>query len=604
MSEHVIITGGRVYRVPAEGGDVDDILGWIVEAYGQPAAVAALSRQQVLARIGRSAIPAGFPDPDVVVGDAGRESGGVTRGWLASTVQAWEASATTDVQPEEDTVPAETDAGGGDEEWRPGARRWEGVSTAADARAAILTSRGALTPSGAVLTRGPLPTGADLARFVWHRWPTKPAQMPQIWVTAPALMAAGMKPPKTAPSSSDELAGPIGKLFGCQITSAKAGWFTATFDRADEQAGDARRVHLVLLPFLWLDAAEQRPKDLGIVGMRGTESMLPDDEDDEDGAAAALGERIAWVAEFAEGVMPAARPATVGAALLDAVRRRGRQPHRIEACPLPATVYAETPRLDPDIERWTHGGHKARGDQVDVIVDQRAAYLASAGQVELGYGGEPVELSKIDPSVFVEKSPPYGIWRVTTPPAASLDGLTRRLPLPHENMQWEAEATFWTTTRAIQQLVAPVDDGGAGLSAAELGISGAWLWPQHGRLLRTWADILRVKLAEATEAGRQDRIDLIKNVYKAFLGRMSGAQHPPGQRHYQQPVWAASIRADTRWRALRYATRTAATLDLYPISARDIDTFVYRLPADRDPAVLTEESEANGRYRVKQIVGE
>lgn len=604
MSEHVIITGGRVYRVPAEGGDVDDILGWIVEAYGQPAAVAALSRQQVLARIGRSAIPAGFPDPDVVVGDAGRESGGVTRGWLTSTVQAWETSATTDVQPEEAAAPAETDAGGDDGEWRPGARRWEGVSTAADGRAAILTSRGAIAPSGAVLTRGPLPTGADLARFVWHRWPNKPAQIPQIWVTAPALKAAGMKPPKTAPSSSDELAGPIGKLFDCQITSAKAGWLTATFDRADEQGGDSRRVHLVLLPFLWLDAAEQRPKDLGIAGVRGTDSMLPDDEEDEDAAAAALGERIAWVAELGEGVMPAARPATVGAALLDAVRRRGRQQHRIEACPLPATVYAETPRLDPDIEKWTHGGHKARGDQVDVIVDQRAAYLASAGQVELGYGGEPVELSKIDPAVFVEKNPPYGIWRVTTPPAASLDGLTRRLPLPHANMQWEAQATFWTTTRAIQQLVAPVDDGGAGLSAAELGISGAWLWPQHGRLLRTWADILRAKLAEATEAGRQDRIDLIKNVYKAFLGRMSGAQHPPGQRHYQQPVWAASIRADTRWRALRYATRTAATLDLYPISARDIDTFVYRLPADVDPAVLTEESEANGRYRVKQIVGE
>ena len=132
----------------------------------------------------------------------------------------------------------------------------------------------------------------------------------------------------------------------------------------------------------------------------------------------------------------------------------------------------------------------------------------------------------------------------------------------------------------------------------------AWVWPQHGRLLRTWADVLRAKLAEATAAGRQDQIDLVKNIYKAFLGRMSGGQHPPGQRIYQQPVWAATIHADTRWRALRYATRIATTVDLYPIAARDIDTFVYRIPAELDPAVLTEDSEANGKYRVKRIVGE
>lgn len=611
--EHVISTGGRTYRVPAGDEDVDAFLAWLVESRGEPATVAALSRQQVLARIARSAIPAGFPEPDVVIGDAGRDSGGYTRGWLAASVAAWECVqatvADTGVEGVVDDVGDDTggpaqQAGESEPEWRPGARRWSGVSASADTRVAILTSRGALTPSGVVLTRGPLPTGADLARFVWHRWPTKPAQTPQVWITAPALVAAGMTPPKRPPTASDDLSATVGQVFGCQVTAAKAGWFTAVFNRADaepgtESAADGRRVHLVLLPFLWLDPAGQRPKDLGVAGTRGTATELPADED---AAAAVLGGRIAWVAEFGEGVLPAARPASVGAALLDAVRRRGRSAHRIEACPLPDTVYAETPRLDPDIENWKNMPHDAKGDRVDVEVDQRAAYLASAGQVELGYGGVPVELSKADPAVFAEKNPPYGLWRVTTPPAASLDGLSRRLPLPHGYMQWDEPATFWTTTRAVQHLVAPVEDGGAGLATGELRIDGAWVWPQHGRLLRTWADILRAKLAEATAAGRQDQIDTIKNIYKAFLGRMAGGQHPPGQRHYQQPVWAATIHADTRWRALRYATHIATTLDLYPIAGRDIDTFVYRIPADLDPAVLTEDSDANGKYRVKRIV--
>lgn len=615
--EHVITTAGGTYRVPVGDADVDAYLAWLVESRGVAAPVAALSRQQVITRIGRSAIPAGFPDPDVVIGDAGRDSGGYVRGWLVSTVTAWEGKQVTadarDADSDDSGVGDVSGASGAAAtagepgEWRPGVRRWEGVSAAADSGVAILTSRGALTPSGVVLTRGPLPTGADLARFVWHRWPSKPAATPQVWVTGAALSAAGMTPPKRPPTSSEDLAAAVGKVFGCRVSSAKAGWFTAGFDRVDvepgtDSAAGRRRVHLVLLPFLWLDPADQRPKDVGVAGTLDTDTALPDDED---AATAVLAERIAWLAEFGEGVLPAARPATVGAALLDAVRRRGRTAPRIEACPLPDIVYAETPqRLDPNIEDWKHGAHHAKGEQVDVEVDQRSAFLASAGQVELGYGGTPTELRKADPAVFAEKNPPFGLWRVTTPPAASLDGLSRRLPLPHGYMQWDGSATFWATTRAVQQLVAEVGDGGAGLTPAELGLSGAWVWPQHGRLLRTWADILRARLAEATAAGRQDRIDLIKNVYKAFLGRMSGGQHPPGQRHYQQPVWAATIRSDTRWRALRYATRTAATHDLYPIAAQDIDTFVYRLSPEIDPAVLTEDSSANGRYRVKRIVGE
>lgn len=618
MGEHLITTGGRTYRVTAGGeddtADVDAIVAWLCESYGQPASVAALSRQQVLARIGRSAIPAGFPEPDVVIGDAGREAGGYTRGWLAATVQAWQddrieadAAAQAVNEPTEPAAAATVASGADTDAWKIGARRWTGVGDTADKWVHILTSRGAVKPSGVVTAYEPL-DARWLGGFVWKHWPHKPQRTPQLWITAPALSAAGMSPPKRPPATSADLSDAVAKVFGCEVTTAKAGWFTAVFRAPDDAAGggEARRVHLVLLPFLWLDPASQRPSDRGMAGTVGTATELPDDED---AAVAILAERIAWLSEFhRECLLPAARPASVGASLLDAVRRGGRTYRRIEACPVPDTVIAETPRLDPDLENWKNMPHTAKGDTVDVEVDQRAAFLASASLVELGYG-VPVERPKADPAAFAEKQPPFGLWRVTTPPGASLDGLSRRLPLPHGHMAWEAPATFWATTRAVQHLLAPVDDGGAGLSVSELDITGAWVWPQKSRqLLRPWAELLRDKLVEAQTADRQDRIDIIKNIYKAFLGRMAGSKHPPGQRHYQQPVWAATIHADTRWRALRYATRTASAHGLYPIAARDIDTFVYRVPADLDPdAVLTEPPDPktsryrNGSYRVKKI---
>lgn len=631
MGEHWITTNGSTYRVSATGetgADIDGIIEWLCTDHGAPAAITALSRQQVLARIDKSAIPVGFPEPDVVIGDAARDAGGYVRGWLAATVQAW-------VEAQRAPAPVESAGDGGDEqppaaaagqetvtdrgvddddvpgegEQPPGtptgeavgARLWSGAPPSADRMVAILTSRGAVTPSGVRLTRGALPTGADLARFVWHRWPHKPdgktkGGLPQVWITAPALQAAGMTPPKTALTTSADLSDTVAALFQCQVTSARAGWFTAVFTAPGGDT-EGRRVQLVLLPFLWLDAASQRPKDEGLAGTRGTPTELPDDED---AAVEILGRRIAWLSSIAEGVLPAARPATVGAALMDSVRRRSRASRRLEACPLPDTVYAETPRLDPDLDNWKNMPHTAKGDSVDVEVDQRSAFLASAGQVELGFG-MPVELAKIDPAVFADK-PPFGLWRVTTPPAAGLDGLTRRLPLPHGHMSWDNPSTFWASTRAVEQLLAPVAEGGAGLSVGELTVSGAWVWPQHARLLRTWADLLRAQLVDAQAQDRPDQVEIVKNIYKAFLGRLAGSQHPPGQRHYQQPAWAATIHADTRWRAIRYAVRVAAEHDLYPIAARDIDTFVYRIPAEVDAdTVLGEESEANGKYRVKKI---
>lgn len=589
MADCWIHVGGRGYRLRIEdGSDEAEYLGYLATEHGEPENLAALSRQQVLTRLARTALPADLP-PDVVIGDPERE-GGFTRGWLEASVAAWEVA-----QLAVETADVEEDAAGGDDApaadapWKPRSRQWEGVSPTADARVAIVTSRGIVTPSGVVLA-GPLPTADALGEFIAWRWPRKQGQLPQVWVSVEALEAAGMPLDDLEPAEVPDL---VADTFGCTVSHHQSGWFTAKFAGAD---GQDRTVHLVLMAFLDMDQARQRPGDVGVAGIIGTGTELPDDEV---AAAQVLAERIAWLAGIADGVAPASRWSSVGASVLDAIRRRGRG-RELMPCPLPEGVAAEVAVLEPDLV-WSHKPHRARGDGRDVETDQRAAYLASAGQLDLGFG-QPRQVAAPDPGVFGEQAPPFGLWRMTLPPAMELDGLTKRLPLPHPGMDWDREASVWVTTRGMQQLTAPVSAGGAGLAVAELAIDTAWLWPQQSRLLRTWADTLRVKLSEARDEDRQDRQDFIKAMYTAYLGRMSTSKWHGSQRVHEQPAWAAAIRADVRFRAMRYAARIAADHGLYPIGV-EVDAWIYRLSGDVDPAVLDEDNTANGKYRIKRIIG-
>ena len=63
---------------------------------------------------------------------------------------------------------------------------------------------------------------------------------------------------------------------------------------------------------------------------------------------------------------------------------------------------------------------------------------------------------------------------------------------------------------------------------------------------------------------------------------------------------AAAIRADTRARAFRFAARIAAEHDLYPVQS-ELDAWVYLLPDGTDIGCLSEDSPANGKYRVKDV---
>lgn len=467
-------------------------------------------------------------------------------------------------------------------------RQWTDTPIVADGRVAIITSRGIVKPSGAVIA-GPMPSSDALHKFlVWH-WGPKPKEQPQVWFTYEALTGVGV-PMDNLP---DDLPGLVAETFQCEVTWSQSGWFTCRFTDHD---GNNRKAQIVLAPLLYLDPPPQRPGDMGVAGVEGTPTELPEDESE---AVKILADRIAWLAGIGDaGLVPASRWATVGAQLLDRKRQSGRA-KQIEACPLPTEVTVEAGGdLEPTLPvKWDNRPHRGRGDALDVQVDQRAAYLASAGQVELGFG-KPKELRKIKVDVFHEQRPPFGLWRLNLPPAEQIDGMTTKLPLPHPHMSWTEPTTLWVTTRSIQHLTAPVEAGGAGLAVEELDITTAWVWPEQSRLLRGWADALRVKLHEAREADRLDYQQMIKAIYTTYLGRMASDKWAPYQRQHQQPAWYAAIRADTRFRALRYAAGIAAEHGLYPIAA-ELDAWIYRLPAGTDPAILDEGSTANGKYRIK-----
>ncbi|MGV9797341.1 hypothetical protein ACWDTP_04680 [Mycobacterium sp. NPDC003449] len=641
--EYLVTTPTGTYRIEQSAPEVDDViamLDWLVEKHAitGPGPLAVHSRQQVLAALGRPTIPDDknnpFPEPDVIVGE--EAAGAFTRGWLEWRAQDWldgkyrkAAAALGDVDtdlPEAEATPAEAaDDSGNDTTpadgegppsnapvptqsddpaaWVKGRRVWEAPG-AADERVVIMSSRGVAVPSGWVLTRH-LPEARNIPRFLnWH-WRKPPANgLPQIWFTAEAMDAIGIAVEDADPDEVKEI---VAEHFGCRVSWAQSGFFTCRWgtgtnadsdvDEDNENGASAptrRSAQLVFVPWLPLDPADARPNDLGVAGTLDTDTELPEDEDE---AVPILAERIAWIAGLGQGVAPASRWSTVGAAFAD-VKRRGSTIKNVKGCPLPGEVQATQSDLDPDLH-ISKRPHKARGEHRKVETDQRSAYLASAITGEFGYG-DPTRVEHPEPEMFNAQNPPFALCRVTTPAGDKIDGLDRRLPLPIEYMAWDEPRTFWTTTRGVRHLISPTDLGGAGLAPVELGIDAAWVWPHQSRLLRSWADAIRKRLIEAIAEGRKDREDMLKAVYKAYLGRMRSAKWSPQQYHHHQPVWFAAITADTRARAMAFAVNIAQTHNLYPVAA-DVDAWMYWLPPEIDPSVLAEESTANGKYRIKAI---
>ena len=451
-------------------------------------------------------------------------------------------------------------------------------------------------------------------KYIWKYWKFKPIQVPQLWITTSALLSLGMNSTSESLINSADISVEIATVFNCRVISSQAGWFTTIFYNS-HSINEIRQIYLVLLPFRWLDRIRQRPNDEAIFGIRNTISELVNDEYSEEIAVAELSYRISWLADLPvvtdihkkeSPLLPTSRVSSIGASLFDLTLLRKRSFNYLKSFSMSDIPFSNNLSLDPDLNYWRKEVKYIKNNYIDVEVDQRAAFLASSGHLLLGYGIPNQTNSNLE-FLLRCKQLPFGLWYVTLPPGNLLNGLSTSLPLPHQRMLWNSFSTFWLTTRALQHLFSPVCYGGAGLSIKDLVIRKAFLWPKQATILRGWTEILRQRLAKSHSNCNQFQVDFLKIIYKSFLGRMSSSFHPPKRRYYQQLAWVSSIRADTRWRALRYATSIANTYGLYPIAAYNIDSFLYRIPINLNPFVLNESPNSNtglyrnGSYRIKHL---
>jgi hypothetical protein len=498
---------------------------------------------------------------------------------------------------------------------------WEALPAGdeADGHALIVTAAGTSTPSGRELT-GPVDSVEKLDQLI--RWAAlAPLGAPaQVWIVGQdACEALGWI---IDPGSEDDFEDmeTLRTRAAEELTAVLQATLTPMLNAGWELRGDPGHVvrlarsigkfttmiDVLIEPYVWTYwnkdfGWNNRVGEMGILGSPAAGTYLPDDDD---AAARELGRRIAWSAKHL-GVLPGPTPARTGAAVVDKIKRERTRTGKgllvATAGPVPPLDGAPRGELEP-AAGWTR---MPRPDDVDgtrrlVSIDQRAAYLASAGMLEFGYG-QPTHLTGVGAAAAAvgDKGAPFGLWRITLPPGQTLS-LPEKLPLPHPRMLADQPVQTWVTSVSLDGLCAPVADGGIGADLDDLGITEAWVYPQQGRALDKWAKILREARRTAVDTGDDATKRFIGSCYKGYIGRMMNPDMWTAKQmqHHHQPVWRAAIIAHCRWRGRRVAMRIAREHGRWPVRTVT-DSWVYLLADGED---IADESEALGKMSVEKDV--
>lgn len=360
-------------------------------------------------------------------------------------------------------------------------------------------------------------------------------------------------------------------------------------------------VDIILEPYVWTLKAfgwGNRVGDLGILGDPHSGTYLPDEDEP---AARELGRRLAWSAKHL-GVLPGPTSARTGAVILDKIRRErlrtGKGLVVTTAGPIPPIDGA--PKSDFEPAAWW--SRVLDSDDLHdiahlVTIDQRAAYLASAGMLEFGFGKPEYLIGDDAARAASADKPAFGIWRVTLP-AAGQYALPEKLPLPHPAMEEDRPVQTWITTVSLEGLCAPVEDGGMGLDVDDLAVTEAWVYPEQGRALDPWAKILRAARTVAVDTGDVAMKRWIGACYKGYIGRMVNPDMWTSSRmqHHHQPLWRAAIIAHCRWRGRRVAMRIARETGRWPILTMT-DSWAYLLADGQD---IADDSAALGKMTLEK----
>ena len=413
----------------------------------------------------------------------------------------------------------------------------------ADGHAIIVTAAGSYTPSGEKLT-GPVDSVEKLDKLI--RWATlTPLGAPaQVWVVG--IDACEMFGWIIDPGDEDDVDDMevLRTRAAEELTEVLQATLTPMLTAGWELRGDpghvvhlsrttgtfTSMVDIFIEPYVWTYwnkdfGWNNRVGDMGILGSPTAGTYLPDDDLP---AARELGRRLSWCARHL-GVLPGPTPARTGAAVLDKIKReRTRSGKGIAVTtggPIPPLNGEPRGDLEPEVG-WTRvcDSEDLTGATQLVSIDQRAAYLASAGMLEFGYG-KPRHLtgeSAASAAASGANGAPFGLWRITLP-AGNMLSLPAKLPLPHPHMLADQPVQTWVTSVSLDALQASVADGGIGAELDDLDIVEAWVYPEQGRALDKWAKILREGRKVAATTG-----DCDEAVPRCLLQGLHRANGEPG----------------------------------------------------------------------------
>jgi hypothetical protein len=499
-------------------------------------------------------------------------------------------------------------------------RPWESlpVTEEADGHAIIVTAEATYAPSGVRLT-GPVDTIEKLDKLLHWAALTPHGLTAQVWfVGIDSCAQLGWTIDPGSEDDVDDLE-QLRRRAASELTQAIAATLPPLIAADWELRGDpgfvvhltrkvgkaTQMVDLVLEPYVWTYWNKDfgwgnRVGDMGILGNPTAGTYLPDDDRS---AARELGRRLAWSVNHL-GTLPGPTPARTGAAVLDKIRRERLRTGK----GIVVTAGGPIPPIDGaprgDFEPPAGWSRVPDIDDLDgatalVTIDQRAAYLASAGMLSFGYG-RVRNLTGVDAAnaAAVEK-PAFGIWRVILPAAAQY-ALPEKLPLPHPAMLDEQPVQTWLTTVSLEGLCAPIADGGMGLDIDDLNVSEAWVYEEQGRALDKWAKVLREARTVAVDTDDMAMKRFLGACYKGYVGRMVNPDMWTATRmqHHHQPLWRAAIMAHCRWRGRRVAMRIARETGRWPIRTMT-DSWVYLVGEGQD---LADDSDALGKMTLEKKV--
>lgn len=382
-------------------------------------------------------------------------------------------------------------------------------------------------------------------------------------------------------------------------------------------------VQLVLEPYTWMYDFRGR----GVVAEGGDHrAEYPNaiDGEPEDRADEIL-RRVRWISDQL-GVLPDSNPTRTVQRMIDQDRKKRLRAARQEDKPKVTadgrnlvrvtTEAGRKPDLDgpagdsldelmPELV-WSRipSAEEIDGSEVVIEMDQRYSYLATLSNCTLGLG-EPRWVSAEEAIWTIHEGKP---WFGAVRCQFSAPWHEPRMFAPHPALSDRRPSPHWAMQPTLDIVLEDEDKGGAGWKLDDLGITGAYLWPDCGRLMEPFYKQMRPALLEAEQIEdpvlREATLGHLKAGYKSLTGKWEAqAIVDSGYRTDRyQPMWRRQVFAATAARLFRQVRRNEQRhRGLWPVFA-NVDSAWYLTTRETAEKLRAETQDAKfGQLRPKRV---